>query len=115
MVDIPPAASLRQVARNSEGNYFYVELPNGKRLFHSAVKKSGHQHFPINLPRYVLIAAFYDCLIKVLYFIRVVLASPNLLNVQRVDWRQCLETSEEEEMHAKSFCNNFARFNPIKD
>lgn len=44
-----------------------------------------------------------------------VLASPNLLNVQRVDWRQCLETVHEEEMYAKSFRDHFARFNPIKD
>lgn len=52
LVDIPPAASLRQIATNSKDYYFYVELPNGKRLFHNAAKKTG-QRFPIHIARYV--------------------------------------------------------------
>lgn len=56
LVDIPPAASLRQVAENNGGHYFCVELPNGKRLFHSAVKKDGSQQqkFPIHIARFVI-------------------------------------------------------------
>lgn len=63
MVDIPPAASLRQIAKNTE-HYFCVELPNGKRLFHNATKKSsGYQpRFPIHIARYVVIYCIVDLL-----------------------------------------------------
>lgn len=53
LVEIPAAASLRQLAKNSN-NYFYIEFPNGKRLFHNA-EIIGHQKkFPIHIARYVL-------------------------------------------------------------
>jgi len=57
LVDIPPAASLRQIAANNDENYFYAELPNGKRLFHSAFKKTGSQQeqkFPLHIARFVI-------------------------------------------------------------
>ncbi|XP_015376000.1 PREDICTED: CWF19-like protein 1 isoform X2 [Diuraphis noxia] len=98
LVDIPPAASLRQIAGNTEGHYFCTELPNGKRLFHSAAKKIGHsQKFPIHIAREVL-------------------ASPRLLNVEsRIDWRKCEQSLDEEENDVKMFRDAFEPFNPIKD
>lgn len=98
LVDIPPAASLRQIAGNSEGHYFCTELPNGKRLFHSATRKTGHrQKFPIHIAREVL-------------------ASPRLLNVEsRIDWRKCEQSLDEEEKDVKMFRDAFEPFNPIKD
>lgn len=98
LVDIPPAASLRQIAGSSEGHYFCTELPNGKRLFHSASKKNGRQQkFPLNIAREVL-------------------ASPRLLNVEsRIDWRKCEQSLDEEENDVKLFRDAFEPFNPIKD
>lgn len=52
LVDIPPAASLHQLAHNSGGHYFCSELPNGKRLFHGALTKTDkQQRFPLNIAR----------------------------------------------------------------
>lgn len=116
LVDIPPAASLRQIAANSKDYYFYVELPNGKRLFHNATKKSG-QKFPIHIARYNLNHKLFDgYFIYTLNYVREVLASPKLLNVQdRIDWRKCLQTLDEEKSDIQTFRSNFERFNPIKD
>jgi len=49
LVDIPPVSSLRQIAGNV-AQYFYVELPNGKRLFHNADIKP-NQRFPLHIAR----------------------------------------------------------------
>jgi len=96
LVDIPSASSLRQITANV-AQYFYVELPNGKRLFYNGDVKTTNQRFPLHIARETL-------------------ASPNLLNVQdRIDWRKCLQTLEDEEIDISLFSTAFSRFNPIKN
>lgn len=52
----------------------------------------------------------------ILYCFREILASPNLLNVQnRIDWRKCVQTEDEETLDVKMFRIAFAPHNPIKD
>jgi len=53
LIDIPPESSLRQITRNIS-QYFYVELPNGKRLFYNGDIKTS-QRFPLHIARYVVI------------------------------------------------------------
>ncbi|XP_050520201.1 CWF19-like protein 1 isoform X2 [Daktulosphaira vitifoliae] len=49
LVELPPAASLQQISKNYSGQYFYVELPNGKRFYYTANKTD--QRFPIQIAR----------------------------------------------------------------
>ncbi|XP_050424334.1 CWF19-like protein 1 [Adelges cooleyi] len=96
LVELPPAASLQQIAKKSNGQYFYLELPNGKRFYHCAAKKTD-QRFPIQIAREVL-------------------ASSKILNVKdRIDWKKCEQTENEEANGVIKFRNSFAQFNPIKD
>lgn len=114
LVEIPVAASLRQIAKNSD-NYFYIEFPNGKRLFHNAVNIE--KRFPIHIARYIVFFCFVNTVFIIYLFgDREVLASPKLLNVQdRIDWRKCEQTIQEEEYGVEMFRNAFAPYNPIKD
>lgn len=75
--EIPKLSDITQVAQPGVP-FFYVELPTGEKLYHR-VKKN----FPLQ-------------------FGREVLASPNLLNcTDRVDWREC-KISEEEETRLRN-------------
>lgn len=111
---------MRQISENGRGHYFCVELPNGKRLFHNAIKKSGtqQQRFPIHIARYVLLLSFQfmTFLSKMFVYIREVLASPKLLNVEdRIDWKKCDQSQDEETSDVNLFRCAFAPYNPIKD
>lgn len=67
--------------------YFYVELPNGEKLFHRIQK-----NFPIQ-------------------FGREVLADETLLNKpSAVDWRNCVLGKEEAAANAKQFQKEFKSF-----
>ncbi|GAB6026563.1 hypothetical protein CHUAL_012979 [Chamberlinius hualienensis] len=84
--EIPAYTDLKQIVQPAVP-YFYVELPKGEKLFHR-IKGS----FPLQ-------------------FGREVLASPPLLNVpDRVDWRACPLSKEEE----TRLCNTFRKaFEPF--
>ncbi|XP_069960745.1 CWF19-like protein 1 isoform X2 [Cherax quadricarinatus] len=70
--EIPRMSDIAQVAPSGVP-FFYAELPTGQKLFHR-IKK----HFPLQ-------------------FGREVLASESILNVpERVDWRECKSSREEE-------------------
>ncbi|XP_045138727.1 CWF19-like protein 1 isoform X3 [Portunus trituberculatus] len=70
--EIPKLSNISQIAPPGTP-YFYVELPTGEKLYHR-VKKN----FPLQ-------------------FGREVLASPPILNVtERIDWRECKMSKEEE-------------------
>ncbi|KAG0721321.1 CWF19-like protein 1 [Chionoecetes opilio] len=76
--EIPKLSNISQIA--SPGSpFFYVELPTGEKLYHR-VKKN----FPLQ-------------------FGREVLASPPILNVtERIDWRECkISVDEETELRNK--------------
>lgn len=68
----------------------------------------------ININIYVIIV--YSYFNNIFIFTREVLASPKLLNLQnRIDWRKCEQTTEEEENGVKMFRKAFAPYNPIED
>lgn len=49
-MDISPNNLLDQMIAKNGWNYFYVELPNGKCLFHNYDMKQ--KNFPIQIARY---------------------------------------------------------------
>lgn len=85
--ELPRLAELRQVARDGSP-YFYVGLPDGRRLYHQIASGGGSGgaaggvgEFPLNLGRAML-------------------ASPALLNMpDRAEWTRCvLDTAHETEL-----------------
>lgn len=110
---------MRQISGNGTESYFYVELPNGKRMFHNATKKSGtqQQKFPIHIARYVLFKFLFMIFSsKIINYTREVLASPRLLNVEDcIDWKKCEQSQDEETSEVNLFRCAFAPYNPIKD
>ena len=86
MVDMPEHATLCQMAQPGTP-YFYVEASNKMRLFHRVQKG-----FPIQ-------------------FGREVLASKHLLNIEdRIDWKECKVSKEEEIEIANDFRKIFEPF-----
>lgn len=86
MQEFPPAAELFQMTRPGFP-YFYLELPDGTKLF-SAIR----QTFPIQ-------------------FGRELAASEPLLDVpDRVDWKQCKASKEEETRYTSNVRNAFKPF-----
>ncbi len=84
--DVPEYSSLTQMTEPGSP-YFYAELPSGDRLYHRV--RSG---FPIQ-------------------FGREVLASKSLLDQEdRVDWRQCKQSQDEEVTTTKGFRTTFAPY-----
>ncbi|XP_054278247.1 CWF19-like protein 1 [Macrosteles quadrilineatus] len=84
--ELPPHARMDQVVQPNTP-YFYVELPNGERLYHRVRK-----NFPLQ-------------------FGREVLASSELLDMEdRADWRSCTASKEEETKTALDFRNVFKPF-----
>lgn len=53
LVDIPSECSLRQITEDIS-QYFYLELPGGKRLFYNGDNvKTTNQKFPLHIARYL--------------------------------------------------------------
>jgi len=69
--------------------YFYMELPSGEKLFGTMRRGA---HFPLQ-------------------FGRELLASPPFLNKEnRVDWRQCEDSVEDETNWTQAFRDEFKSF-----
>lgn len=72
---------------NQGAPYFYVELPNGEKLLHRI-----RRHFPLQ-------------------FGREVLASPPLLDLpEKIDWKACTLSKEEETHLVQDFRTAFQPF-----
>ena len=97
--EIPDMTNLKQVLRSSQ-SFYYLELPNddneNSMLTHSRfLCEIRGNHFPIN-------------------FGRDVIASELLLNMpDRVDWKECVKSQEEEKKMSVDFRNDFKKFDPF--
>ncbi|KAK2146142.1 hypothetical protein LSH36_629g01064 [Paralvinella palmiformis] len=84
--EIPKLSDLKQIVPEG-APYFYVELPSGDKLLYRISKG-----FPLN-------------------FGREAVADQMLLNLpQRVDWRNCKLSKDEETQHAKTFRTGFQKY-----
>jgi hypothetical protein len=97
--EIPDMTNLKQVLRPSQ-SFYYLELPNddneSSMLTHSRyLCEIRGNHFPIN-------------------FGRDVIASELLLNMpDRVDWKECVKSQEEEKKMSVDFRNEFKKYDPF--
>ncbi|KAH7107608.1 CwfJ C-terminus 1-domain-containing protein-like protein [Auriculariales sp. MPI-PUGE-AT-0066] len=83
------AVEALEEARNSQENYFRVDLPDGKFMLHRL-----RQAFNLQFPRAV---------------IATLLGRP-----ERVDWRACAQTDDQERADAQAFKKAFAQFDPAR-
>lgn len=75
------------------------------------------QNFQSILLGLLYVNFFYLSIInKTFNYFREVLASPKLLNVEnRIDWKKCEQTKEDEKTDVNLFRCAFSPYNPIKD
>ncbi|VVC31052.1 HIT-like domain,Cwf19-like protein, C-terminal domain-2,Cwf19-like, C-terminal domain-1 [Cinara cedri] len=91
---VPKNALLHQIIRSK--GYFYLELPNKKCYLYN-IEADDKTRFPLQLAREVL-------------------ASKSLLDVEdRIDWRKCKQTPEEEINDINTFRSAFKTFNRLKE
>ncbi|XP_048727502.1 CWF19-like protein 1 [Ostrea edulis] len=84
--EIPKHSDLKQIVPVG-APYFYAELPTGEKFLHRISR-----NFPLQ-------------------FGREVMAGVQLLNMpERVDWKACKPTREQEEIYAEDFKNKFEQF-----
>jgi len=77
--------------QNGSGGYFRVDLPNGRKLVHLMRE---HGQFNVQFGRQVLV---------------------NLMGMpERLDWRACTLSEQEDQADAQAFKVAFAPFNPIE-
>jgi hypothetical protein len=103
---------LKQIL-NKNQFFYYLELPEDERnvRYLSIIKG----HFPLNFGRFEKMYQLFE--IKYIninnYFSRDVVASELILNVpERVDWKVCLRTIEEEKNMSADFRKEFKIFDP---
>ena len=95
---------------NEDGEgYFRVELPSGRRLVHRMRQGSA---FSVQFGRYVATSRAL-CLVMAQVPSRKVLAS--LLKVEeRIDWKSCLQSEEDDKADVLAFKTAFTPFDPSR-
>jgi len=92
---------------NGRGSYFKVELPDGRKLVHLL---KDNVPFSIQFGRYVLFF-FFEAHPSIICNFRQALVS--LLGTpDRLDWRACMLSEEDDKVDAQAFKAAFAPFNP---